>query len=122
RVTVITRITTEDGVVGEIYNGDEIDDLYKIVTMIEKQISPLIIGENIFNVKRIWEKIRPLTFDILADRKISLNALSCVDSAIHDAVGKSLKTPLVNLWGGVKDKLPVMLIGGYYSEEKEIDK
>src|SRR5699024_4669325 len=56
RVTVITRITTEDGVVGEIYNGDEIDDLYKIVTMIEKQISPLIIGENIFNVKRIWEK------------------------------------------------------------------
>lgn len=26
RVTIITRVTTEDGIIGEIYNGDELDD------------------------------------------------------------------------------------------------
>ncbi|MET3699820.1 L-alanine-DL-glutamate epimerase-like enolase superfamily enzyme [Bacillus oleivorans] len=122
RVTVITRITTEDGLVGEIYNGDEMDDLHLIVKMIEDEMAPLIIGENIFEVKYIWQKLYPLTFNILADRKISLNALSCVDSAIHDAIGKSLGIPLVKLWGGSKTELPVMLIGGYYTEGKNVDK
>ncbi|MEH7344235.1 mandelate racemase/muconate lactonizing enzyme family protein [Bacillus sp. JJ1532] len=122
RVTVITKITTEDGIVGEIYNGDEMDDLHFIVKMIKDEMAPLIIGENIFEVKHIWQKLYPLTFNILADRKISLNALACVDSAIHDAIGKSLGMPLVKLWGGSKKELPVMLIGGYYTEGKNVDK
>ncbi|WP_052400584.1 mandelate racemase/muconate lactonizing enzyme family protein [Oceanobacillus jeddahense] len=121
RVTVITRITTEDGIVGEIYNGDELDDLQAIVNMIKNEMAPLIIGENIFDVKHIWQKLYPITFNILADRKISLNALSCVDSAIYDAIGKTLGMPLVQLWGGSKTKLPVMLIGGYYSERSDVD-
>jgi L-alanine-DL-glutamate epimerase-like enolase superfamily enzyme len=122
RVTVITKITTEDGIVGEIYNGDEMDDLQAIVKMIKDEMAPLIIGENIFEVKHIWQKLYPLTFNILADRKIPLNALSCIDSAIHDAIGKSLGMPLVKLWGGSKTELPVMLIGGYYTEGKDVDK
>src|SRR5690625_2612206 len=100
RVTVITRITTEDGIVGEIYNGDELDDLKKIVEMIEKNMAPMILNENIFEVKKIWNKLFPLSFDILSDRKIALNALSCIDSSIHDVIGKTLKLPLYKLWDG----------------------
>jgi L-alanine-DL-glutamate epimerase-like enolase superfamily enzyme len=121
RVTVVTRITTEDGIVGEIYNGDELDDLHAIVKMIKDEMAPLIIGENIFEVKSIWKKLFPLTFNILADRKIALNALACIDSAIYDAIGKTLQTPLVRYWGGSTKKLPVMLIGGYYTEGKDVD-
>ncbi|MCG5102591.1 mandelate racemase/muconate lactonizing enzyme family protein [Oceanobacillus alkalisoli] len=121
RVTVITRITTEDGIVGEIYNGDELDDLDLIVKMIKNEMAPLLIGENIFEVKKIWQKLYPLTFNILADRKIALNALACIDSAVHDTVGKTLGMPLVKLWGGSKEELPVMLIGGYYTEGKDVD-
>jgi D-galactarolactone cycloisomerase len=121
RVTVITRITTEDGIVGEIYNGDELDNLQHIVDMMTKQMAPLIIGENIFNSNRIWEKILPFTFDILADRKVALNAISCIDSAVHDAIGKTLNMPLVKLWGGNKTALPVMIIGGYYTEGVDVD-
>jgi hypothetical protein len=32
----VTRLTTEDGVVGEIYNGEESDHLEAIVNMIKK--------------------------------------------------------------------------------------
>ena len=122
RVTIVTRITTEDGIVGEIYNGDEVDDLPDIVSMIEDVMAPLIKGKNIFKVKSIWDKLYPLTFDILSDRKIALNALSCIDSALYDAIGKSLNMPLINLWGGDRTHLPVMLIGGYYTEGKDVDK
>jgi D-galactarolactone cycloisomerase len=121
RVTVITRITTEDGIVGEIYNGDELENLQAIVDMITKQMAPLIIGENIFDVNKIWQKILPFTFDILADRKVALNAISCIDSAVYDAVGKTLNMPLVKLWGGSKTSLPVMIIGGYYTEGVDVD-
>lgn len=121
RVTVVTRLTTEDGIVGEIYNGDESDHLDAIVSMIEKEMAPRIIGENIFDTNTIWSKIYPFTFNILKDRKIALNALSCLDSVVYDALGKTLEKPLVTLWGGSKTKLPVMLIGGYYTEGKDVD-
>lgn len=93
----------------------------KIVNMLKTEITPLVLGGNIFEVNRIWEKIYPLTFNILANRKIAVNAISCIDSAIHDAIGKSLGVPLVKLWGGTKTELPVMLIGGYYTEGVEVD-
>jgi L-alanine-DL-glutamate epimerase-like enolase superfamily enzyme len=121
RVTVVTQIVTEDGIVGEIYNGDEMDHLEAIVDMIKTDIAPRIIGMNIFDSNGIWQKIYPLTYNILADRKIALNALACVDSAVHDAIGKTLKAPLVQLWGGSKTHLPVMLIGGYYTEGVDCD-
>jgi L-alanine-DL-glutamate epimerase-like enolase superfamily enzyme len=97
RVTVVTQIVTEDGIVGEIYNGDEMDHLEAIVDMIKTDIAPRIIGMNIFDSNGIWEKIYPLTYNIVADRKIALNALACVDSAVHNAIGKTLKAPLVQL-------------------------
>lgn len=121
RVTVMTRITTEDGIIGEIYNGDELDDLSNIVNFILYNIKPLIIGENIFNVKSIWDKIFPQSFDILADRKIALNSIGSVDSAIYDAIGKSLNMPLVQYWGSKREKLPVMLIGGYYTDGEDVN-
>ena len=34
RCTIITKITTEDGIVGEIYNGDEMDAQKEILDMI----------------------------------------------------------------------------------------
>lgn len=121
RVTVVTRITTEDDIVGEIYNGDEIDHLDAIVKMIRDVIKPLLIGENIFDLNGIWNKIYPLTYNILADRKIALNAIACVDSAVHETIGQTLKMPLIRLWGGSRTKLPVMIIGGYYTEGVDVD-
>lgn len=121
RCTVITRITTEDGIVGEIYNGDEMETQQAIIEMITRQMTPLIIGQNIFEVNRIWETIYPFTFDILADRKVALNAMACIDSAVYDAIGKTLNMPLFKLWGGHKTSLPVMMIGGYYTDGMDVD-
>ena len=65
-------------------------------------------------VERCWELARPATFDILRDRRLGLVARACVDTAIWDAIGKALGQPLWRLWGGYRDTLPMITIGGYY--------
>jgi L-alanine-DL-glutamate epimerase-like enolase superfamily enzyme len=126
RATVIVRLFTKEGVVGEAYVGDEVDTLGQIVKVIEQEITPRLLGANLMATQRIWELLYPVTFDILRDRRVGLVAQAGVDSAMWDAVGKSLGQPLHVLWGGYRDSIPMIAIGGYYGEplgaiEDEID-
>ena len=114
RSTTVIRITTEDGIVGEAYCGDEDTALHEIDAIIRTEIAPRLVGEDAFRVERCWELARPATFDILRDRRVGLVATACVDAAIWDAIGKALGVPLHRLWGGYRDTLPVITIGGYY--------
>ena len=116
RATVITRLYTREGVVGEAYAGDEVDTLGQIIGAIDDEIAPRLIGTNIFATARTWQTAYPVTYDILRDRRIGLVALAAVDAAMWDAVGKALGVPLHALWGGAHDSLPMIAIGGYYGE------
>lgn len=114
RATVVTRVRTRDGLVGEAYAGDEVDALPVIAKVIVDEIAPLVRGLSALNTERCWAAAYPVTYDILRDRRIGLVALACVDTAIWDLVGKSLGQPLHRLWGGYRDSLPMIVIGGYY--------
>jgi D-galactarolactone cycloisomerase len=114
RCTIITRVLTRDGIVGEAYNGDEDDTQGAVLRIIAEELAPQLIGEDARRIERCWERMLPATFDILRDRKLATSAMACVDSALCDAVGKALGIPLVHLWGGYRDELPIIAIGGYY--------
>jgi D-galactarolactone cycloisomerase len=114
RCTIVTRLITEDGVVGEIYNGDEDETQPAVRRIVEEELAPLVVGRDAFNVEGCWEAMLPPTRDILRDRRLVLQAIACVDSAIQDAVGKALGQPLYRLWGGYREALPIVAIGGYY--------
>jgi D-galactarolactone cycloisomerase len=120
RSTIVTRLHTEDGVVGEAYAGDEDADLVEIDRIIHEEIEPRLIGVDAFAVERCWELARPATADILRDRRRGLVACACVDAAVWDAVGKALEEPLWRLWGGYRASLPVIAIGGYYDSGTEL--
>ena len=108
------------GIVGEIYNGDEFETQAEVVKIILDEIQPLLIGKDAFNVEGCWEAMRKPSYNILRDRKLAMCAQACVDSALWDTVGKALDTPLYKLWGGYRDKLPVICIAGYYEENKTL--
>ncbi len=120
RSSIVTRITTEDGLVGEAYAGDEDAGLEDIDRIIHTEIVPVLVGEDAFAVERCWELARPATVDILRDRRLGLVACACVDTAIWDLVGKALRQPLWRLWGGYRSRLPMTSIGGYYGAENSI--
>ena len=121
RSTIVTRVHTEEGVVGEAYAGDEDAALLEIDAIIHHEIEPRLVGEDAMAVERCWSLARPATFDILRDRRLGLVACACVDAAIWDAVGKALDMPLWRLWGGYRNSIPMISIGGYYDSPLSIE-
>jgi D-galactarolactone cycloisomerase len=116
RATVVLRLTTADGIVGEAYVGDEDATATEILAVIRDEIAPAVVGMDAMATERCWAAMYPVTFDILRDRRIGLVALAAVDTAIWDAVGKALSQPLWRLWGGARDRVPMIAIGGYYGD------
>lgn len=116
RATLIVRLYTADGIVGEAYVGDEDKSLGEIEAIVREEISPLLLGEDAMAVERCWDLAYRVTFDILRDRRLGLVALAAVDTAIWDAVGKALGQPLWRLWGGFRNTVQLIAIGGYYGE------
>jgi L-alanine-DL-glutamate epimerase-like enolase superfamily enzyme len=116
RATLITRLYTAEGIVGEAYAGDEVDTLAAISAVVTDEIAPRLTGMNLMSTARIWETLYPATYDILRDRRIGLVAMAGIDAAMWDAFGKALGMPLHRLWGGYRDSVPMIAIGGYYGE------
>jgi len=116
RATIITRVHTADGIVGEAYAGDEDATLLEIERIVHDEVAPAVVGLDAMAVERCWAAAYPVTFDILRDRRLGLVALAGVDAAIWDAVGKALGVPLWRLWGGFRRRVPLIAIGGYYGE------
>ncbi len=120
RSTLIVRLRTSAGVVGEAYVGDEDGALVEIDRIVREEIAPRILGEDLFAIERVWELARPATFDILRDRRLGLVACAGIDTASWDALGKALAQPLWRLWGGYRNSIPMISIGGYYSPDANI--
>jgi D-galactarolactone cycloisomerase len=118
RCTIITRLYTREGVVGEIYTGDTDAEQDSIVRIIHEELAPGLMGRNAMQPERCWEAMEPATYDILRDRGLALQAIACVDAAIWDAFGKALNLPLFRLWGEYRATLPVIIIGGYYGLDR----
>jgi len=66
RCTIVTRIHTAEGIVGEVYNADEDEPLQsQIRAIIHDEIAPLLQGQDAMAVERCWEQMLPVTFDQL---------------------------------------------------------
>jgi D-galactarolactone cycloisomerase len=120
RCTIITRLYTKEGVIGECYNGDEFETQGEVLRIVADEIAPAVIGLDAFNVEGCWEAMRKPSYNILRDRKLAMCAQALVDSAIWDAVGKAVDAPLYKLWGGFRDRLQVVCIAGYYEADKTL--
>lgn len=100
---ILVRIYTDEGLIGlgEAYWGAGVEDLIHAAKR-------LIIGENPFNIARLYEKmIRGLSgAGSLAGATVT--AISGIEIALWDLVGRALETPIYNLFGGqFRDKIRV---------------
>ena len=119
RCTILTTVRTSDGLIGQAYNADTDEEQAEVAAIINNEIAPLITGLDVLSTERCWEAMLPITFDQLRSRHLAMQAIACVDTAIWDAVGKALGTPLWQLWGGYRSAIPMIGIGGYYDENDQ---
>ena len=102
------EVETEDGTIG-------IGNAALAPTVVKKAIddwyTPLVIGEDPFDYAYIWEKMYRRTH-AWGRKGIGMTAISAIDIAIWDLMGKLVGKPVFKLLGGrTKDKIPV-----YYSK------
>jgi D-galactarolactone cycloisomerase len=113
RCTIITRVRTSEGIVGEAYNADEDEPLQsEILSILHDELKPAVLGLDAFGTERVWQAMLPATFDQLRPRWYAMQAMACIDTAVWDAVG--MGQPLWRIWGGYRDRIPMIGIGGYY--------
>lgn len=120
RAAVVTRLVTDDGIEAQVYNGDNREHARTIAKIVAEELAPLCVGEDVTAVERIWETMFTVATPA-CDRKLVLEAIACVDTAVWDALGKSLGIGVSKLLGGYCDALPIIAIGGYYEDRKSPD-
>lgn len=110
---VLVRVETREGVVGwgEAYTQYDRDSV--IARMLE-ELGRYLVGRNIFGIKNFAQ----IAFDDFAQRRGSLelySALSAIEQAMWDAVGRTMGQPVYNLLGGhVRERLRVYANGWSY--------
>src|SRR5256886_7508680 len=78
RCTVVTRMRTDEGLVSEVYNGDNREHGREIVRLIHDELAPRVRGRSLFEGERIWNELFALTHGT-RDPKTLLEAIACVD-------------------------------------------
>ena len=121
RCTILTRIHTDAGIIGECFNGNDDALQASVINMINEEMAPLLVGHSVASIEDIWSITRKSTEPFLRDRRVALRAQSCIDSALHDAIAKLVGLPINVLWGGAKKHIRVFALGGYYREKNDLE-
>jgi len=89
----------------------------KVVVDTLLSLKDRIIGEDPFNVERIWEKM--YLPKVYGRKGFETRAISAVDIALWDIKGKSSGRSVGQLLGGFRDTVPAYIAGGYYEMGKD---
>jgi L-alanine-DL-glutamate epimerase-like enolase superfamily enzyme len=125
--TLVT-VTTEDGLTGHGEAKAAVGSAginAVVVASVEQELRPLLIGEDSRQITRLWELMyngtrahfaleRGRGFPVLGRRGVTISALSGIDMALWDLLGKRLGVPVYQLLGGkCRDALPAYASGGW---------
>jgi len=110
---LVVEIFTDDGLVG-IGNAALAPQITK--QTIDLYLKPLLLGQNPWDVEFLWQHMYRKTM-AFGRKGIGMVAISAVDIAIWDLLGKSAKQPAFRLIGGrTKPRIPVYASRLYAAE------
>ena len=96
RGTCLVEIETDDGIVGwgECYGPSAVAKAF-----IDTQLAPRVIGRDPFDVEVIWEDLYNRIKDY-GTKGMAISAISGIDIALWDIIGKACNKPVHKLIGG----------------------
>ena len=109
--TVVIRVKTDDGIEGI---GEVDSSPYIVKSIIETPAShelcrglrDAVVGEDPFDVEKIWRKMYQYSY-YYGRRSAAIHAMSGIDIAIWDIMGKAVGKPIHKLIGGsFRDRIP----------------
>lgn len=108
---VIVTLGTDDGVTGYGWtHGTE------IVIETLRSLRERVLGEDPFNVERIWDKM--YLPKVYGRKGFETRAISAIDIACWDIIGKTAGRSVRQMLGGFRESVPAYIAGGYYEPGK----
>jgi D-arabinonate dehydratase len=94
--------------------------LDSVKAVVDKFLKPLLVGEDEELIERLWSRLYMATLRY-GRRGIAIAAISGVDVALWDIMGKRAGRPIYKLLGGYRKRVRAYVTGGYYSRGKDIE-
>ncbi|MYE19743.1 MAG: mandelate racemase/muconate lactonizing enzyme family protein [Rhodospirillales bacterium] len=131
--SALVRIETEDGVTGfgeAKAQVGSVANCQALCSLIEAELGPVLVGQDARDISRLWDVMyngsrahyaiqRGHVFPIMGRRGITMAAISGVDIALWDLLGKSLGVPVWRLLGGRRqERMPAYASGGWAPADK----
>ena len=107
RYLLFIQIETDEGItgLGERITGntysDRLGDLQSQISLIQELAGQFVVGENPFNIERIWDRMYSARHDFRHPSLQATPVLSGIEMALWDIVGKAVNQPIYNLLGGM---------------------
>ena len=109
----VVEITTDRGIKGRGAGGRGGD------AIVNGHLTKLLMGEDPFDIERLWDIMWRSTMSY-GRKGVTMNAISGVDLALWDIVGKALNMPVYKLLGGqTKDRIPCYATGNDFEQHVE---
>ncbi len=109
REYLLVEIGTDEGVVGIGFGMTRDAPLGQILA---QTIAPRLLGADPLMIEAIWQDLYDANLTI-GQRGLYMRCLSAIDIALWDIKGRAAGLPLWRLIGGVRERVPAMVAGGY---------
>jgi L-alanine-DL-glutamate epimerase-like enolase superfamily enzyme len=119
RAALLVLVSTDDGLTGIGEAGLGGATLSVMNALVCDELGPVVVGEDPFAVERCWRLMWQRTRQH-GRAGLALFAMSGIDIALWDLIGKATHTPLYKLWGAFRERVPAYFSGGFYREAKGI--
>ena len=113
---LLVEVETDTGIVGI---GEAGLGGGATATVIEKDLAPMLVGEDPLLIEGLWQKMFARTRQF-GRRGVVMNAISGIDIALWDIAGKVAKMPVYKLLGACRDRVEAYASGGFYQEGKSV--
>jgi L-alanine-DL-glutamate epimerase-like enolase superfamily enzyme len=113
---VIVEIETDTGIVGVGSCGTANAGIKPVI---DQHFAPLLIGEDPFKVELLWSKMYRSS-GRFGRRGVAISAISGVDIALWDIMGKALNVPVYDLLGG-RTKEDIQVYASRLYAHKDLD-
>ena len=105
---IVVRVTTDEGLVGIGEAGFSAEFFPTVGPIINQQLAPLLVGEDPRDVNALWQRMFDATH-MWGRRGIETYAISGVDIALWDLLGKLTNQPVYRLLGASKSRVRAYL-------------
>jgi L-alanine-DL-glutamate epimerase-like enolase superfamily enzyme len=120
RQALLVEVETDEGVVGlgesAVWGGPHISTM----TVIEQELRPLVVGEDPLYIEGIWTKMYEQSM-MHGRRGLVIAAMSGIDIALWDILGKVAGLPLFKLLGACRDSVRPYASHGFYKPSRTLD-